>query len=127
MADSISWLKIASGTAKPRFSADTIQRWFREADRANRLQTPDIDTCQKVSMRLMELLSLSAAPVPPAGLTRSDVRSLCDAAKRAWDNASRYTRKVTFSWRGKNYRSTLTNFRMIVLSARGEPICERYH
>ena len=65
MTDNVSSLKIASGTAKPRFSADTIQRWFLEADRANRLTTPDIDTCEKVAKQLEAILSLSTAPPLP--------------------------------------------------------------
>ena len=61
----ISWLKIASGNAEPRFSADTIQRFFLEADRANRLTTPDIDTCEKVAMQLEKVLSISTRPLLP--------------------------------------------------------------
>jgi hypothetical protein len=68
MDNNISWLKIASGTAKPRFSPDTIQQWFIEADRSNRLQVPDIDTCEKVAMRLEQLLSLSAPPLSPVSI-----------------------------------------------------------
>ena len=61
----VSWLKIASGKAEPRFSADTIQRFFLEADRANRLTAPDIDTCKKVAMQLESILTISTLPLTP--------------------------------------------------------------
>jgi hypothetical protein len=83
MVDSISWLKIASGTAKPRFSADTIQRWFAEADHSNRLQTPDISICEKVALRIEELLSLSAPQQSPVSIeTRKYARLLLRHLKR---------------------------------------------
>jgi hypothetical protein len=71
-----TWLRIAAGTAKPRFSAAEIQRHFREADRAGRLTVPDIETCGKVAARIEELLSLSEEPLsaPVSSETRKHAR-----------------------------------------------------
>jgi hypothetical protein len=77
VADNISWLKIASGTAKPRFSAAEVQRMFAAADCAGRLSVPDTETCEKVATRLEELLSLPAAPPSPVSVeTRKYARLL---------------------------------------------------
>jgi hypothetical protein len=56
------------------------------------------------------------------GLTSSDVTSLCRAASAEWRRHGEQTRSVVFTWRGKRYRSRLTNFRMLVDSL-NEPVC----
>jgi hypothetical protein len=71
MGSNVSWLKIASGTAKPRFSAGTIQQWFLEADRSNRLQVPDLDTCEKVAMKLESILSFGTPLAHPVSAETS--------------------------------------------------------
>ena len=62
-------------------------------------------------------------------LTQEVVKALCDAAQEEWDKAGLRTRKraVRFRWRGKEYVSTLTNFRLLVHTAAGEPVCCRWH
>ena len=47
-------------------------------------------------------------------LTDKDVTLICNAARKAWDRASPKARKVTFSWRGKQFKSTMTDMRMVV-------------
>jgi hypothetical protein len=58
--------------------------------------------------------------------SRTAVKSLCDAAQSAWDHASGQAREVHFTWRGKEFVSTLTNFRMLVADCNGQPVCCRW-
>jgi hypothetical protein len=60
------------------------------------------------------------------GLTTEDVTSLCSAAQRAWDAAPPRTRSVTFTWRGRRYKSRLTTFRMLVEAMDGSPVACRW-
>jgi hypothetical protein len=60
-------------------------------------------------------------------LTDADVTELCSEAQKHWDRATRRTKKVKFTWHGRRYVSTLTIFRMLVQTAKGEPVCGRYH
>jgi hypothetical protein len=57
----------------------------------------------------------------------ADVTALCNAAQAAWDNAPPRARRVRFSWQGNPYVSTLTNFRMLVQTPDGKPLCCRYY
>lgn len=59
--------------------------------------------------------------------TPDDIKSICDAAKAAWDSAKQSATKVTFVWNGSKYQSRLTNMRMLVETPDGEPVAARYH
>jgi hypothetical protein len=61
------------------------------------------------------------------GLTSADIKSICDAAKAAWNVASDRARRVVFTWRGRRYVSTLSSFKMKVDTMQGEPVAARYH
>jgi hypothetical protein len=61
------------------------------------------------------------------GIRVADLTLLCSAAKAAWDIASPRARRVRFSWRGRKYASTLTTFRMLVTTDKGEPVACRWH
>lgn len=60
-------------------------------------------------------------------LTAADVKSLCDAAKKAWDEAGPRARVCRFEWRGNKFKSRLTSFRMLVETSSGKPVAARYH
>jgi hypothetical protein len=60
-------------------------------------------------------------------LSSADVTSICDAAKKAWDNASNTTKIVKFTWKNRKFKSRLTNFRMLIETLKGEPVACRYH
>lgn len=62
-----------------------------------------------------------------AKLNQDDIKSICDAAQSAWDAAPASARQVNFTWRERLYRSRLTNMRMVVETAGGEPVAARYH
>lgn len=52
-------------------------------------------------------------------LTRDDIKSLCDAAENAWEKAGKRAKEVKFTWRGKKWVSTMSNFRLMVEPASG--------
>ena len=60
------------------------------------------------------------------GLTPADVTGLCTAAAKAWNDASPKTKRAAFRWNGKTYVASHTNFRLLVHTARGEPVACRY-
>ena len=65
-------------------------------------------------------------PMSPPKLTTHDVTALCDVAQRAWYEASSEARRVGFTWRGRQYVSTLTSLRMFISTDKGEHVCCRW-
>jgi hypothetical protein len=61
----------------------------------------------------------------PIRLTSAEVTSLCDAADSAWLHAPK-EREVYFYWRGKQYKSHRTPYRLLVETMDDEPIACRY-
>ena len=64
--------------------------------------------------------------MPSNNLTSADVTALCTAAQSAWDKIGPRTKQAKFNWRGKAYIASHTTFRLLVNTAEGEPVAERY-
>lgn len=62
-----------------------------------------------------------------AKLSQDEIRSICDAAKLAWDVAPASARQITFAWKRRCYRSRLTSMRMLIETMDGKPVAARYH
>lgn len=60
-------------------------------------------------------------------LSSTDVTSICDAADAAWKKARSTDTEVRFKWRGKLFKSTLTNFRMKVDTLDGDAVACRWY
>lgn len=60
-------------------------------------------------------------------MSPADVKSLCDAAAKAWKEAKPRQKVCVFEWRGKKFKSHLSNFKMYVDTYSGKPVAARYH
>ena len=60
------------------------------------------------------------------GTWREEIRDLCDAALDACWRAPRRSWSVLFRFRGKRYRARMTNFRVLVQTLDGRPVCCRW-
>src|SRR5271170_1475978 len=65
-------------------------------------------------------------PMRTQDMKPPDVTALCTAAQEAWNKLPPHGRKARFSWRGVNYIASHTQFRLLVRTARGEPVACRW-
>lgn len=62
-----------------------------------------------------------------AKLTPAEITSLCDAGKAAWDSLKPSAPgRAPFTWRGKKYVARHTTFRLLIDTAGGKPVAQRY-
>lgn len=87
---------------------------------------PDSKTKQKRTASKNKTNDLSKNPYK-GKLTPADVKSLCDAADKAWSMAGPRKKICVFEWRGKKFQTKLTGFRMVVETLKGEPVAARFH
>ena len=78
-------------------------------------------------MDLEDLINSPPRNQAQSDLSPADATELCDVAEKTWDRASIRAKQVTFTWRGQRFRSTMTDFRMLVDTIDGEPVASRHH
>lgn len=60
-------------------------------------------------------------------LSSTEITSICDAADAAWKKARGTDIEVKFKWKGKLFKSTLTNLRMKVDTLNGDAVACRWY